>query len=57
MKRKRVGSRLDSEETEREREMECCSKRVLAWAINLTVGGNVFDRSRRIILDHIKMNI
>ncbi len=35
------GNRLNSGETkrerERERETECCSKRVLAWAINLAV--------------------
>ncbi len=40
VKQKRVGNRLNSGETERERgrEMELCSKRVLAWAINWTVG-------------------
>ncbi len=39
VKRKRVGSRLNSGGTERERgrETESCSERVLAWAIDWTV--------------------
>jgi len=47
MQQKRVGRELHSGETDREREkereMECCCKRVTAWAINLTVGTNIYD--------------
>jgi hypothetical protein len=45
-------------EIEKERESECCSKRVTVWAINLTVG-QIFmaARERIIILDLIKINI
>ncbi len=27
----------------RKRETECCCERAMAWAINLTVGTNIFD--------------
>jgi hypothetical protein len=39
------------------REVECCGKRVMAWAINLTVGQIFMAASERIIRDLIKMNI
>jgi len=51
-------NKIDRErERERERETEHCCKRVMAWAINLTVGTNIYDSWRRIILDPIKMDI
>jgi len=52
--RKVVGKEPDSEETKRERgrEVECCCKRVMASVIKLAVGENIYDRYRRIILDH-----
>ncbi len=31
----------------RERETECCCERAMAWAINLTVGTNIFDSQRK----------
>ncbi len=59
IQRKRVGRELNSRETKRERgrETECCCKRVAAWTLNLTVGENIYDGQRMIILDLIKMNI
>ncbi len=58
-----MGNRLNSRKTERERERERereterCSKRALAWAINLAAG-QIFMRAReRIFRDLIKMNI
>jgi hypothetical protein len=38
-------SQIAEREREREtdRETECCCKRVMAWAINLTVGENIYD--------------
>jgi hypothetical protein len=53
------GVRLNSRESggEREREMECCSKRVLAWAIKVAVGQIFMTARERIIQDLIKMNI
>ncbi len=36
---------------------ECCSKRVLAWAINLAITQIFMTARERIILDLIKMNI
>jgi hypothetical protein len=45
--REKVGREQNSEETkrERERQVECCYKRVTAWAINLTIG-NIFVTPR-----------
>ncbi len=59
VERERVGNRLNSRETEieRERETECCSKRVLAWVINLAVGQIFMTARERIIGDLIKLNI
>ncbi len=42
---------------EGERETECCCRRVMAWAINLTVGQIFITARERIILDLIKMSI
>ncbi len=55
VKQKRVGNRLNS--GERERETERCSKSVLAWVINLTVGQIFMTGRERIIQDFIKMDI
>ncbi len=55
MKQKRLGNRLNSGETERETER--CSKSVLAWAINLTVGQMFMTARDRIIRDFIKIDI
>jgi hypothetical protein len=54
-----VGRELNSGETERERgrETECCSKRVTASAINLTVGQIFMATREQIILGIIKINI
>ncbi len=40
---KRVGRELNSGETERERESECCCEMVAAWEINLAIGENIHD--------------
>jgi hypothetical protein len=37
---------------ERGIEAECCCKRVMVWAINLTVGENIYDTCGRIIPDN-----
>ncbi len=42
---------------ERGRETEHCSKRVVAWAIQLAVGQIFMTARERIIRDLIKMNI
>jgi hypothetical protein len=47
-----VGREQDSGETEGERETECCCKRVMVRAINLTVRENIYDRCGRIIRDN-----
>jgi hypothetical protein len=54
-----VGREQDSRDTEREkgREIEHCSKRVLASAINLTVGQMFMTAKERIIGYFIKMDI
>jgi hypothetical protein len=59
IERKRVGRELNSGETKRERgrEGECCSKRVTASAINLTVRQIFMAARERIILGLIKMNV
>ncbi len=44
-------------ERERDRQTDCCCKRVTEWAINLTVGQIFITARERIILDLIKMNI
>jgi hypothetical protein len=59
IEQKRVGRELKSGETEGEqgREAECCSKRVTALAINLTIGQIFMAVREQIILNLIKMNI
>ncbi len=59
IERKRVGRELNSGETKRERgrEVECCSQRVTASAINLPVGQIFMAARERIILGLIKMDI
>ncbi len=59
IEQRRVGRELKSGETERERgrETKCCWGRVMAWAINLTVGQIFITARKWIILDLIKMNI
>ncbi len=46
MQWKVAGREQDCGETEREKEgeTECCCKRVVAWAINLTNRENIYDR-------------
>ncbi len=47
---KRVGNRLNSRETDRQRKRECvAAKWVLAWAINLAVGQIFMTARERII--------
>jgi hypothetical protein len=58
IEQKRVDRELNSGETEIDgRETECCCGRVMAWAINLTVGQIFIIARKGIILDLIKMNI
>ncbi len=52
-----VESKLVEIQRERKREVECCYKRVVAWAINLAVGQIFMTARVRIIRNLIKMNI
>ncbi len=54
-----MGRELNSGKTERERGRvtECCSRRVTALAINLTIGQIFMAAGEQIILRLIKMNI
>jgi hypothetical protein len=44
-------------ERKRGRVTECCCRRVMAWAINLTIEQMFITARERIILDLIKINI